>query len=97
MSHSTYKSLLFLKALCEEKAKDGSTEALLSPFLLPWPISRYLGLQQEASSVGALGWEEEGISWFSTLPKLLLLLLRFSTAPSSLRMIILFWVINLSF
>lgn len=47
--------------------------------------------------MGALGWEEMGISSFSTLPKLLLLLLRFSTVLSSLRMIILFGVINLSF
>lgn len=56
-----------------------------------------LGLQQETSWVGALGWEEEGISTLPTLPKLLLLL-RFSTLLStSLRMIIFFCVINLCF
>lgn len=65
-------------------------EALLFPFLLPWPTSRHLGLQQETSPVGALGWEEEGISTQHPLSKLLLFL-RVSTVLSiSLRMIILF-------
>lgn len=71
--------------------------ALLFPFHCSWRTSRYSELQQEATLVGALGWEEEGISTFFTLPKLLPLL-RFS-CHVSLRMIILLCknAINLSF
>lgn len=77
---------------------EAQRHSLLFPFLLPWPPSRYFGPQQEASWVGTLGWDEEGISPFPTERKRLFLLLRFSTALStSLRMIILFCVIKLSF
>lgn len=55
-----------------------------------------LGVQQEASWVGAQEWEE--ISTLPSFPKLLLFLLRVFTVLSTSQItIILFCVINLSF
>lgn len=92
MRENTCQSL-YLKRLALPKGilwgEGTDPNTALTSLHCPWHISRYAGRQQEATLVGALGWEPEGISTFPTLPKLCLLLRFLHRHGSNLRMIIL--------